>query len=127
MQYENSMIAHAKKISYEQERERLFKAGIYRAEAYDPFGTISYFREVCRHIGGLKPKEIKELIEILKKRNPEAIPTDINHAYCFDRDIMYDVLMLNPICKKVCEKNRYYCWNDFICRIDTAKYYWNRD
>lgn len=126
MEYKDSMRAVATQIAYENERDEMIRKGVYQTVAIDPFATISYFREVCKRIGNLKNKEIVALIAQLKEKDSNAA-IDIRNgkvmAYRFSRDVMYEVLLTNPICRKVCEKNRYDCWDDFICRIDTPSSY----
>ncbi len=73
----------------------------------------SFFREVCKHIGGLKNHEINEMLNVLM-READHISGDV---YIFDEDRMYEVLISNPTCKKVCEKQGYNNWKDIIQRF----------
>ena len=75
--------------------------------------SMSFFIKVCKHIGNLPNKEINEMLEILKK----DVPHEPGEVYNFDEEEMYQVLTSHPICKKVCEKQKYRNWQDIIQRF----------
>ena len=75
--------------------------------------SMSFFIKVCKQIGNLSNKEINEMVEVLK----EGVPHEAGEVYHFDEDKMYQLLISNPICQKVCEKQRYYNWKDIIQRF----------
>jgi len=72
-----------------------------------------FFRKVCREIGDLENKEINEMLKILK----EGVEHEEGTMWIFDEEKMYEVLISNPICKKVCEKQKYKNWTDLIMRF----------
>ena len=64
----------------------------------------------------------KALIMLLCKTYMLAIlKEDVPHAeyevWHFDEEKMYRVLISNPICQKVCEKQKYMNWQDLIRRF----------
>ena len=75
--------------------------------------SMSFFIKVCKHVGNLSNKEINEMLEVLKK----DVPHEHGEVYHFNEDEMYQVLTSNPICKKVCEKQKYRNWQDIIHRF----------
>lgn len=75
--------------------------------------SMSFFRKVCKQIGNLPNKEIEEMIKTLK----EGTEHKFGEVYYFDEEKMYKVLISNPICRKVCEKQRYKNWQDIIARF----------
>ncbi len=75
--------------------------------------SMSFFRKVCKQIGNLPNGEIEKMLMILK----EGISHEPGEVYHFEEEKMYQVLISNPICKKVCEKQRYNNWQDIIQRF----------
>ena len=75
--------------------------------------SMSFFRKVCKQIGNLPNGEIEKMLAILK----EDVPHEFGEVYHFDEDKMYKVLISNPICQKVCEKQKYMNWQDIIRRF----------
>ena len=75
--------------------------------------SMSFFRKVCKQIGNLPNGEIEKMLTILK----EDTPHEFGDVYHFDEEKMYQVLISNPICQKVCEKQRYNNWQDIIQRL----------
>lgn len=110
-----TMVSSAKKILAEEEGgvdQRYFK-GRFVADRYH---SMAFFKKVCRNIGNLRNKEIEQMLTVLK--NTEQGKAHIeNEIYQFRGEDMYEVLCSDPICKKVCEKQRYTCWEDIISRF----------
>ena len=75
--------------------------------------SMSFFRKVCKQIGNLPNKEIERMLTILK----EDVPHEYGEVYQFDENKMYEVLISNPIFRKVCEKQKYMNWQDIIRRF----------
>ena len=108
-----TLASHAKNIEAEEKggmRQKYFNSRFVQ----DNYHSMSFFKKVCKQIGNLSGKEIKEMLDILTK--------DVEHSYgeiyCFDEQKMYEVLISNPICKKVCEKQKYNNWQDIIARFN---------
>ena len=95
--------------------------------------SMSFFRKVCKQIGNLPNGEIEKMLAILrlymgigmKRRRKDFIYAKqifeligyFCEVYHFDEDKMYKVLISNPICQKVCEKQKYMNWQDIIRRF----------
>ncbi len=79
----------------------------------DNYHNTAFFKKVCKEIGNLPNKEINEMLQILKKDTEHST----GDVYFYDEDKMYEVLLQNPICKKVCEKQAYCSWQDIIQRF----------
>lgn len=75
--------------------------------------SVSYFKNVCKYIGNLDNMEIRNLVTLLKSKHPRQ-------TTFFDGDIMYEVLISNEICHKVCEKQMYRNWNEIISHFSTV-------
>lgn len=75
--------------------------------------SMSFFKKVCKQIGNLPNGEIEKMLKILK----EDTSHELGEVYHFDENKMYQVLTSNPICQKVCEKQRYMNWQDIIQRF----------
>ncbi len=82
----------------------------------DIYHSISFFKKVCKHIGNLENKEIEQMLTKLKN-TAAGKEHEFGEAYHFLGDDMYEVLISNPICKKVCEKQKYLNWEDIIIRF----------
>lgn len=89
--------------------QRFFKSRFVQ----DNDHSMTFFIKVCKHIGNLPNKEINEMLEILKK----DVPHEPGEVYHFDEEEMYQVLTSHPICKKICEKQKYRNWQDIIQRF----------
>lgn len=105
----------AREIKYEERMERLKEK--ITVCVYDEWATQACFKRMCIKVGNLKNKEIEALISELKKRHDEAMLDYRGEVFCFDKQIMYEVLITNPICKGICERNRYADWQDLVNRF----------
>lgn len=107
-----TLASHARQIKAEEEGgvgQKYFEQRFVQ----DNYHSMSFFRKVCQELGNLKNKEITQMLDILK----EGIEHSHREIYYFDEDKMYEVLTSNPICRKVCEKQKYNSWQDIITRF----------
>ena len=103
----------AKRIETEKKSERIDKQFLYKVYVRDNDHSMSFFIKVCKHVGNLPDEEIERMLAILK----EDVPHAEYEVWHFDEEKMYRVLISNPICQKVCEKQKYMNWQDLIRRF----------
>ncbi|MFR4612181.1 MAG: hypothetical protein ACLT50_00660 [Mediterraneibacter faecis] len=115
MEYWNSMKRVADDIAKEDSYVKELKDN--GARWHDQYATLNFFRYVCVHIGNLKNSEIERMVLRLKELDAAAV---LNHKkggfWNFKYDVLYYVLTENDICRKVCKKNKYSCWESIISR-----------
>lgn len=107
-----TLASHAESIEAEEKggmRQKNFNSRFVQ----DNYHSMSFFKKVCKQIGNLSEKEIKEMLDILTK----GLEHSYKEIYCFDEQKMYEVLISNPICAKVCKKQKYNNWQDIIARF----------
>lgn len=103
----------ARSIAAEEEggvNQKYFKSRFIR----DNYHSASFFTKVCKQIGNLSTGEINKMLAILKE-GVDHIPGEV---YCFDEEKMYQLLISNAICKKICENSGYKSWQHIIARFD---------
>lgn len=76
--------------------------------------TLAAFKNACKRLGNLKTGEINNLVAILKEKNPQGI--NESTPCQFNPDVMYDVFMMNDVCRKICEKSGYTYWDQIAER-----------
>lgn len=95
-----------------EEKEGVNQKNFKNRFVQDNDHSMSFFKKACKMIGNLTNKEIEEMLDILK----QGTPHQYGEVYHFDEEKMYQVLISNPICRKVCEKQGYNNWADIIAR-----------
>lgn len=108
-----SMSSHAKNVEAELEdgvNQKYFKQRFVQ----DIYHSMAYFTRVCKSIGNLENKEISKMLKKLKL----GVDHSDGDVYCFEEKELYRVLISNPVCKNVCEKQGYKNWQDIIARFD---------
>lgn len=115
MRYEDSMVKIAKDIIRDQEADiRIQNRG---TDWHDEYATLNFFRYVCKRVGNLREREIQILVRNLKQSDPAAVAKHgKGDIWVFDYDKMYSALVQNPVCQKVCQKNKYTNWMQLISR-----------
>lgn len=109
-----------KQVAVEIKQEERMQKMLHESAkfVYDEYSTLAFFKRMCIKVGNLKNREIEALICELKKRDEMAI---IRHqkgdVFCFDKQIMYDVLNTNSICHGICVRNKYETWQDLVNRF----------
>lgn len=82
----------------------------------DNYHSLNFFKRVCKAIGNVKGKEYaemeKRLLETEAGKNHQ-----FGEVYVFADEDLYEILISNEICKKVCEKQKYENWQDIIIRF----------
>lgn len=105
----------AREIKHEERMDRLSKE--CGKKVYDEWATLAFFRKMCIKVGNLKNKEIDALVVELNRRHKSGVMNLKAGVYCFDKQIMYDVLNTNSVCRAICERNGYASWQDLINRF----------
>lgn len=110
-----SVTSFAKKIEAENAggvNQKFFKTRF----VHDNYHTLSFFKKVCKAIGNVKSKEYAEMQERLL-----ATEGGKNHQfgelYAFSDEELYEALISNEICKRVCDKQKYENWQDIVFRF----------
>ena len=68
----------------------------------------------------LQEGEIQRLIWQLKQSDKKAVEKHLKgYAWEFDYEKMFSILTQNPVCQKVCQKNKYTSWMHLISRYCT--------
>lgn len=115
MRHEDSMTKIAEDILRDRKADARARASGKRW--HDEYATLRFFRFVCKRIGNLGEGEMNRLARRLKEADHRAVE---NHepgaVWAFDYDKMFSALTEHPVCRKVCEKNKYRCWMDLVSR-----------
>ena len=118
MRYENSMVKIADDIIRDQQAER--KVLNKKQKWHDEYATLKFFRYICRNVGNLHEGEIQRLVWKLKQSDIKAVEKHLKgYAWEFDYEKMFSTLTQNPVCQKVCQKNKYTSWMHLISRYCT--------
>ncbi len=118
MRYENSMVKIADDIIRDQQAER--KVQNKKQKWHDEYATLKFFRYICRNVGNLQEGEIQRLVWKLKQSDKKAVEKHLKgYAWEFDYEKMFSTLTQNPVCQKVCQKNKYTSWMHLINRYCT--------
>ena len=72
---------------------------------------------MCIKVGNLKNKEIEKLVAELKQRHEDAKLEYKKDVFCFNKQIMYEVLNTNSACHAICERNGYINWQELVNRF----------
>ena len=116
MKYENSMVKIADDIIRDQQTER--KVQNQKQKWHDEYATLKFFRYICRNVGNLQEGEIQRLIWQLKQSDKKAVKKHLKgYAWDFDYEKMFSTLTQNPVCQKVCQKNKYTTINEQILKF----------
>ena len=81
---------------------------------YDRYATLEGFEEVCKIAGNLREQEIQVLLKKVQGCPSKRIRSWRVRQYLYED--LYHVFISNPIARILCEKQKFFCWEDLVFR-----------